>query len=205
MTTDKTKKSKTYVDHNGNEIPSNFIHKIDRDKHSAALRFHKKAVKLSNALKEFKAELMQEGDNLFERTAEEKKVNLRSNAKGGYSLMTIDKKVKVQVSISESIRFNDNIDLAQVKIREYLDKVTEGSNEEVHLLIDQAFKTRKGQLDTARVLGLLKLNISNPTWIEAMELIKQSIEQNNSKRYVQIFEKDENGEYQSIKMDFAGM
>ena len=194
-----------YIDQNGREIPSSFIHKIDRDKDAATRRLVKKAKKLSEQLAALKEEILSTGDALYARNLEEKKVTLRENSRGGYSLMTIDKSLKVSFSISDTIRFNDNIDLAQAKIKDYLAEVTKGVNEEVHLLIDEAFKTRRGQLDTARVLGLLKLNIQNPTWMEAMELIRQSIEQVNTKRYVQVYEKDDQGEYRAVRLDFAGM
>lgn len=202
---ERKKTGKVYPDHNGNLIPAAYIHKVDKEKDSAARKIHAKALKLSIALTEFKEEALGKCDELYNKMLEENKITIRENAKGGYSIMTIDKSIKIEITISETIQFNEKIDMAQVKIKDYLSEKTKGIDNDLQLLVTEAFKTRKGQLDTKRVIGLLKLNITHHLWVEAMELIKQSIEQNNTKRYMRVWERKENGEYKSIKLDFAAI
>ena len=201
----EVKKGKTYTDHRGNEIPSSFIHKIDRQKHAAAERLMKKAKKLSEQLIKFKAEVIAECDALYQQSLEENRIKPRENAKGGYSIKTIDKAQTIQVSVSERISFDDNIDLAQELIKQYVGEVTADTGNDIKILVNQAFKTRSGQLDTKRVLELLKLEIKNEKWLRAMELIKKSINVEGSKRYIQFWEKDAEGKDVNIKMDFASI
>lgn len=204
-TTKNPKSTKMYTDHRGNEIPSNFIHKIDRDKHAATIRLFNKAKKLSEALAKFKAELLKESDALHEQALAENRIKVRANAKGGYSICTIDKKKTIRLSISESMSFDDNINMAQELIGQYIGEVTQGVDNGVKVLIDEAFKTRSGQLDTKRVLGLLKLDIKHEKWVKAMELIKRSISVDSSKRYVSIIEKDAEGKECFVKLDFSSL
>lgn len=199
------KGTKMYIDHRGNEIPSNFIHKIDREKHAAATRLCKEAEKLSAALQKFKSKLIKECDALHDQALAENRITIRANAKGGYSVTTVDKKITVRISISESMSFDENIDMAQVLIKEYIADVTTGVDNGIKLLIDEAFKTRSGQLDTKRVLGLLKLEIKHPKWVHAMDLIKKSISVDSSKRYINISKKDAEGKEQTIKLDFSSI
>lgn len=78
-------------------------------------------------------------------------------------------------------------------------------NEELTQLINHAFTTSRGGLDTKRVMGLFKLSIQHPKWQQAMELIKQSIQSDYSKRYVRIWKRNNNGQYESVKLDFASL
>ena len=200
-----TKSPKMYLDHRGNEIPSNFIHKIDRQKHSAALRLCSKAIKLNQALADFKAQVIEECDELYNESLRLNHITVRSNAKGGYSISTIDKQNTIQVTIAETMSFDDNISIAQELIKQYLDEVTQGIDNGIKILIDEAFKTRKGQLDTKRVLGLLKLEIKHPTWMRAMDLIRKSISVESTKRYITLWTKDFEGKDIQIKLDFNSL
>lgn len=205
MTAKTTKKTKMYIDHKGNEIPSGFIFKTDREKHSAALRYSKKAEKLSKQLADLKKEVLMACDELYQKTLDENRVILRKNSKGSYTISTVDKEIKIEVTVQESMAFNDNISIAQQVIKEYLAEKTEGADAELSQLVNHAFETSRGKLDVRRIMGLMKLNIKHPKWEQAIGLIRQSIETTNSKRYVRFFKKDENGGYNAIPLDFASL
>lgn len=200
-----TKKTKTYTDKDGREIPSGYLHKIDKDKHAAAIKIHKKASEISKRMADFKSLVFEIADDLYERTLTEKKIKLRDNSKGGYSITTIDKAIKVEITISETIAFDDRIDIAQKLINEYLEDKTKGSDAELSILINEAFRTTRGRLDTRRILNLMKLQIKHQKWVKAMELIKESMSTRDSKRYIRVWERAENGEYKPVKLDFASI
>jgi hypothetical protein len=199
------KPKKMYLDPRGNEIPSDYIHKTERDKHSASIRLHKKAVDIHKRMADFKKELIETCDALYAKTLEENRITVRENSKGGYSISTVDKALRIEVTIADSIHFNDKIDLAQAKIREYLSKKTKDIDGDISMLINEAFKAKRGRLDKNRILSLLKLNITDLLWKEAMALITQSIEVNNTKRYFRILERDPEGQYNQVVLDFASI
>ena len=63
----------------------------------------------------------------------------------------------------------------------------------------------KGKLDKRRILGLQKLKIEDPEWEEAMQIINDSIQIERTKRYVAFFERDEDGEYKPIVLNFSSL
>ena len=131
--------------------------------------------------------------------------NVPGNSKGGFSVSTFDRDAKIEISIQERIEFDDLISVAHEKIKLYLEEKTQGVDHDLQQIINQAFETRKGRMDVKRILGLFRLQINHPLWIDAMELIKRSITRNNSKRYARIWEKDENGEYRNIELNFSSI
>lgn len=95
--------------------------------------------------------------------------------------------------------------MAQIKLNQYVHEITKGSNSEIQQIINHAFTTRKGSLDKARILSLFQLKIDNPLWTEAMELIKGSIETNKTKRYCSVSQRNDEGEYNQIQLNFSSL
>lgn len=126
-----------------------------------------------------------------------------SDRKGNYTLTSFDKSIRIEVNVNELIEFDENINLAQMKLQEFIENKTKGVDIDIVALINQAFTTRKGRLDKARIFGLFSLNITHPLWQESMELIRKSINRNSTVRYMEISEKDENGRYIPIRLNFA--
>ena len=206
QTEEKKKKSvKVFTDKDGNNIPSTYILKSERDSHAACEKLFKKAHDLSTRLSVFKTEAFALCDDLFAQLMLDNKVVIRDNAKGGYSLTTIDKSIKVEVRISETIHFDDRINLAQELIKQYLEEVTKDANPDLATLVNNAFKSNKNGLDVKSIIGLFKLTITHTKWVQAMELLKQSMQVNNTKRYMRIFKKDDQGDYQQVKLDFSNV
>jgi len=194
---------KIWKDHNGNAVPATYVPKLDKDRERIAMSIYNKAIALSDKLKLFKAESFDVADALFDAMLEEAKV--KQNGKGNYSITSFDKEIKIEVSIQETVDFDDSIQIAHLKIKEYLEEKTGGVDHELQEIISHAFATTRGKMDIKRVLGLFKLKIKHPLWIEAMELIKQSISRNHSKRYMRVFKKDGQGEYRAVDLNFSSL
>ena len=200
-----TKKTKMFTDKDGNEIPSGYIHKIDKDKHYSAQKLAKKAIELSTRLFDFKEDLFRICDELYERALAEQRITLRAKSKGSYTISTIDKKIKVEVVVSEFTGFGDDISIAHELIKEYLQEKTKGVDTEIIQIVNAAFESSGGNLDVKRILGLKKFNINHPKWKQAMEVIDRCYEVRNTKRYARIWIMDEAGSYQAVKLDFASL
>jgi len=194
---------KNYITPEGKEIPAKYVSKLDKKKDLIAIRYQKKSLALSKKLKALKDELLEATDELYQQMIED--ANVRTGKKGNYSISSFDKSIKIEVNIQNRIEFDDQINIAQTLINEYISEKTKGTDRELAELINSAFQTTKGRLDTKRILGLFKLQIKHPKWIQAMELIKKSISTNNSKRYVRIWQKDANREYRNIELNFSSI
>lgn len=191
---------KQWIDHKGQEVPAMHVRPIDKRKDTFAIRMEKKAQKVSQALKEFKEELFAGGDQIWidMQNAE----GVRTGEKN-YSINTFDKAIKIEISQQEKIEFDDNIKLAKAKIFEYLDERLSDSDAEIKAIVHNAFETSRGNLDVKRVMSLFKLNITHEKWLHGMELLKKSIDRNNSSRYARIFVRDHDGKYKSIPLSLS--
>ena len=194
---------KQWIDPNGNEVPSQYVPKLDKERDRLAQRTLKKALDINKRLTNFKEESVNDCDALFEKMMAEHKV--KKNGKGNYSISSFDKNIKIEISIQERVEFDDLIQVAQEKINEYIKDRTDGVDFDLQQIINLAFKTTKGRLDTKRVLSLFSLNITHKTWLEAMEILKKSIHRNVSKRYMRIWQKDKRGEYKAVELNFSSI
>lgn len=198
-------KTKTYKDKDGVEIPSKYIHKLDIEKHHLALALAKKAQKINETLVAFKKELMEKCDELYERARTEAQLKVRDNSKGTYSITSIDKKVKIELRVTEFGGFGDGIHIAHELIKEFLMERTKNIDADIAAIATSAFETRGGNFDVKKVLDLKKYNIQHPKWVQAMKEIDKAYEVRNTKRYPRVWLMDDNGEYKIVNLDFASI
>lgn len=194
--------SKTWLDHRGNEVPRDYVPKFDRYNEIQVSKIFNAAIKLNEQIARFKAMSYEIADALYAEMLRNANI-APSDRKGNYTLTSFDKSIRIEVNVNELIEFDENINLAQMKLQEFIENKTKGVDIDIVALINQAFTTRKGRLDKARIFGLFSLNITHPLWQESMELIQKSINRNSTVRYMEISEKDENGRYIPIRLNFA--
>lgn len=194
--------SKTWLDHRGNEVPRDYVPKFDRYNEIQVSKIFNAAIKLNEQIARFKAMSYEIADALYAEMLRNANI-AHSDRKGNYTLTSFDKSIRIEVNVNELIEFDENINLAQMKLQEFIENKTKGVDIDIVALINQAFTTRKGRLDKARIFGLFSLNITHPLWQESMELIRKSINRNSTVRYMEISEKDENGRYIPIRLNFA--
>lgn len=194
--------SKTWLDHRGNEVPRDYVPKFDRYNEIQVSKIFNAAIKLNEQIARFKAMSYEIADALYAEMLRNANI-APSDRKGNYTLTSFDKSIRIEVNVNELIEFDENINLAQMKLQEFIENKTKGVDIDIVALVNQAFTTRKGRLDKARIFGLFSLNITHPLWQESMELIRKSINRNSTVRYMEISEKDENGRYIPIRLNFA--
>ena len=193
---------KQWIDPKGNEIPAQYVPKLDKKKDKFALAMLKKAQDLNRRLSEFKQLLVEGGDEIWADMQEAE--NVRTGKKG-YSIMSFDKKIKIEMNQSERIEFDDNIEIAKALIDEYLTDKLASSDVDLKQIVHMAFETRSGQLDTKKVVSLFRLNINNEKWKRAIEIIRKSMSSNISKRYVSIYLKNNQDMYKDVKLNFSSI
>jgi hypothetical protein len=111
--------------------------------------------------------------------------------KGNVSLMSFDGRLKIQRNIAETINFDERLQAKQL-IDECLEEWTEGSRDEIKVIINAAFNVdKKGEISTAKVLGLKRHDIDHPKWQQAMQAISDSINIIGSKAYLRFYTRDD--------------
>ncbi|HDL4342987.1 TPA: DUF3164 family protein, partial [Mannheimia haemolytica] len=64
---------------------------------------------------------------------------------------------------------------------------------------------KEGNLSTAKILSLRRVEIDDARWNQAMTAISDSVQVIGSKGYIRFYKRDENGKYQPISLDMAGV
>jgi hypothetical protein len=197
-------KKTVWQNHKGQDVPREYVSAFDRKKEQALGSLLKKAEKINELLTAFKVESFDIGDALYEMMLKEANIS-GTNRKGNYTLFNFDKSVKLEVNVSDRIEFDENIEFAQLKLNEFIEVKLTGSDSELRELINNAFTTSKGRLDSKRILSLFTLKITHPLWVEAMELIKRSISTNNTVRYLSMWVRDAFGKYEQVNLNFSNL
>jgi hypothetical protein len=188
----------------GETVPAAYIRKINKQQDATAFKQSKKALALHNSLVAFKKEIMDECDALYEQMKAD--AHIKTSQKGSYAITSFGGEVKIEMTIQDRVAWKEpEIGFAKAKIFEYLKSELGDKQEAVRKLIYTAFETSGGKLDTKRILGLLKLEINDATWKAGIELLKQSMQVVDSKRYVRVFVRDAEGEYQPIDLNFSSL
>lgn len=197
----------TLKDEKGFEIPVNRINKLDLMKHKTATKAAKQAQKINDDLKQFKQSIMNECDAIMNRALLEYKVEheKEKETKGAMTFYSFDKGIKIEINISDQMQFDELINVAQQKINQYIDLKTKDVDGDVRELINDAFKPKRGNLDSKRILSLFRLKIKHHLWQEAMDLIKKSIQVNQSRRYLKVSVRDQEGKYNLIQLNFSSI
>ena len=194
-----------FTNHRGENVPADYVSPYDKKKEQVAARLIKNAEKLSKKLIEFKQKSMSEADALIDQMYRDHFMERNPDSKGNITVFNFDKSLKFEIKVQDIIEFDDRIQLAQQSINEFLKEKTEGADQDLSTLVNSAFTTTKGRLDKNRVLGLFQLKIKHPLWDKAMELIKESITTNNTRRYISFYRRIGDNQYKLINLNFSSL
>lgn len=199
--------SKTYwQDAKGNLTPEALVKEIDKERDSLVQEWVEKAKALNTEISQFKGGIFGDIQAFVELSAEKYGAKLGGN-KGNVTLYSYDGKYKIQRAINDHLQFDERIQAAKVLIDECLNEWSAESRPELKALIERAFNVDKeGNLNTSRILGLRRVDIQDPRWLNAMQAISESVQVVNSKAYVRIYERvGDSDQYQPISLDVAGV
>lgn len=189
----------------GHLVPIEQIEEVDLLRDDFVLKSAAAAKEVGAALAAFKDQLAGDMDAFLDLSAEKYGVKM-GGAKGNIQLSSFDGKFKITREIAERIEFDERLQAAKALVDECLREWTKFSASEVRALIEDAFQVdKKGKINTRRILGLRKLKIEHPTWKKAMDAIGDAITITGSCVYHRFYERDDQGKFQQINLDFAAM
>ncbi|MDO5940608.1 DUF3164 family protein [Burkholderia cepacia] len=195
-----------WKDSEGRLIPESMVKPIDRTRDDVVRELVDKAKTVSAVLAEFKAKAFGDIGAFVEMSAEQYGVKL-GGMKGNVTLLSFDGRFKIVRQIQEHLVFDERLQAAKQLIDECIQTWTAGSSDEIKALINDAFQVNKeGKINTSRVLGLKRLNITDEKWLRAMQAIADSVQVAGSKPYVRIYERiGDSDQFQAISLDIAAV
>ena len=193
------------TDSQGRQVPAELVSGIDKLRDQTVRRIADEALGMRDILADFKRRIR---DDIlaFVDVSASQYGRAWGGKKGNITLTTYDGRHRLVVSISDRITFDERLQVARDLIGDCIEKWSQGSRNEIRILVQDAFQVDKaGKINTARVLGLRRLEIADPDWQKAMEAISDSIQVSGSKQYLRFYERDEQGQYVQIPLDVAAL
>jgi hypothetical protein len=189
----------------GNLVPIAKIKPIDLARDELVQEIVSKARDLNGIMTDFKTDTFADIAAFVQLSAEQYGAKL-GGEKGNVTLYSFDGKYKIQRAMSENIVFDERLQAAKALIDACINKWSEGINDNIHVLVNDAFRVDKeGKISTGRVLGLRRLNITDPEWLSAMNAISESLQVIGTKAYIRIYEREGEGDkYVPLSLDLAG-
>lgn len=206
----QTAKQSTWRDADGQEVPYKFVPAADRMKESLAGTLLKKALKVEKQLEDFYNELKDGFDKVYQQMLADYnlKYGKERKIKGSYAWFNFDKSIKIESSISDLIKWDDAM---MSEAREYLDKYLAknltDTNELIKGLAQAAFSNAKGMIDTGKVFQILKFEdkIRDKYFQTSCKLMRGAQSVANSKRYMRVFVRQEDGQYRNVNLNFSSL
>ena len=195
-----------WLNASGHLVPEAQVREQDKLRDQVAHELAARAQILSGALRKFKARALADIDDLVRISAERYGANL-GGRKGNVTVTSFDGRYRVSRTVAERIAFSEEIEAAKELINACIVRWSEGGNANIHVLVDRAFRTdTKGQLKTAAILDLLRVEIDDKEWQAAMEALRDSIQVTGTAIYVRVHERIGNGDqYRQVPLDIAGV
>lgn len=189
----------------GHLVPIDQVREQDKMRDQLARDLAERAEALSAELSSFKEQALHYIEDLIRIAAERYGVTL-GGEKGNVSVTSYDGRYKVERATAERLAFTEELHAAKELIDQCIERWSEGANPHLRSLVDRAFRTdRHGNLKTHAVLELLRLDIDDEDWKQAMNALRDSIQTTGTAIYVRIYRRDASGRYQAIPLDLAAV
>ncbi len=186
-------------------IPLDKVKPVDKLRDETVKQIIDIGHELNLAMTAAKAHIFKLFTDFVDLSAQEYSVEL-GGKKGNTTLYSFDGRLKVQIAVSDHIRFDERLQVAKQLIDECIADWSTGSNDNIKVLINNAFQVDKeGKISTTRVLGLRRLDINDDKWLNAMQAIGDSIQITDTKEYIRLYRRNAEGQYQQIPLDFANV
>lgn len=185
-------------------VPEANIKEIDKLRDQTVRRIWALAEQLHQEMQKFKAQAFTDVAAFVQISADQYGAKI-GGTKGNVQLLTFDGRLKIQRNIAERIIFDERLQAAKHLIDECLKEWTADGRDEIKAIISSAFNVdKKGEISTTKILGLKRIEINHPKWLEAMQAITDSIGIAGSKSYLRFYKRnDETGEYAPMSLDLA--
>lgn len=159
---------------------------------------------LSDQVARFKGHTFEDlGD--FEAVLAQEYDATKGGAKGNKTFMTFDGLWKVQVQVADAIDFGPQLQVAKELVDACLNEWAADARAEIRAIVTRAFNTDKaGQINRSEIFMLLRLEIEDERWQQAMRAIRDAMRVVGSKTYVRLYRRaTPTGGWQAVTIDLA--
>lgn len=191
-------------DAKGNLVPVELIKAADKLQDEVVRKIMGFAVDLSDQVARFLGHTMTDLGEFDALLAQEYNAKI-GGAKGNRTYQTFDGLMMVKVQVSDFTDFGPELQIAKSKLDEVLNEWSADSRPEIRAIITRAFNTDKeGQVNRSDIYTLLRLDIEDARWQDAMKAIRNAMRVTGSKEYVRFYQRAKiTDAWQPVTIDLA--
>lgn len=191
------------VNGQGHHVPVDQVKPLDILRDEFVWKWILRIVEENERMAQLKADMFEEYDALRELAATEYDTQLLSD-KGNGTVRAYSNAARIEISRSDLISFDD-LEPAKLLIDECIQEWSQDARQELVALIDQAFKPgRSGRISRSAIMGLMRLDITDPRWLRAMDAIRDAIRVDGTKDYIRAYVRTgRDRKLEMIPLDFA--
>jgi hypothetical protein len=192
------------TDAKGALVPLETIKPIDKLEDEVVRKVMRFAGELSDQIARFRGHTMTDLGEFDALLAQEYNVK-KGGPKGNRTYQSFDGLLKVEVKVADFIDFGPQLQVAKRLLDECLTEWSADSRPEIRAVITRAFNTDKeGQVNRSEIFMLLRLDIEDPRWQEAMRAIREAMRVTGSKEYVRFHRRARvTDRWQAVTIDLA--
>lgn len=191
-------------DARGALMPIETVRAVDKLEDEVVRRIMGFALALSAQVARFKAHTFEDlGD--FDALLAQDHGLTKGGPKGNRTYTSYDGLMRVSVRVADLIDFGPQLQIAKGLIDECLNEWAAESRAEIRAVVTRAFNTDKeGQINRSEIFTLLRLEIDDPRWQQAMRAIREAMRVIGSKVYVRIEQRHaSDARWEAVTIDLA--
>lgn len=194
-----------YEDARGTLVPEEMVKPVDQLRDQLVASIMNKMFKLRLDMESVKTQVLEDIDTFMMLAAGEYGVQL-GGKKGNLTLSTFDGKYRIIIRMNDRQSFTEGIYLGKELIDKCIEKWSDGEDPYLKVIVDQAFQVNQsGRMDIRRILALRKLEIDDPDWKKAMDIISNAVQVETSKQHILIYVRDKAGQYINQNMNLSDL
>lgn len=177
------------LDAKGNLVPLELVKPADKLEDEVVRKLMGHASCLSDQISRFRGHTMTDLGEFDALLMQEYGVT-KGGPKGNRTYQSFDGLKKVTVQVADFVDFGPQLQVAKRLLDECLTEWSADSRPEIRAIITRAFNTDKeGQVNRSEIFMLLRLDIEDTRWSEAMRAIREAMRVTGSKEYVRFYER----------------
>ncbi len=189
----------------GNLVHESEIREQDKLRDRVVTDIAAEANRLHEALKALKKKALSDIDDLISIAGEKYDMKL-GGPKGNVSLLSFNGQYKVMRVYADRVTYTEEMEVAKAKVFERIRSWGEESNKHLLTLATNAFRlNRHGEISISRVTEMMRAEIDDSEWKKAMDAVKDSLIVSGSAVYIRVQQRQDNGQYETINLDIAGV
>jgi hypothetical protein len=191
-------------DGKGNLVPKSAVKPMDLLMDETVRKIMGFGIPLSSQVARFKAHSFDDIAALASLMAQEYNTRL-GGKKGNMTLTSFDGCYAVEVQVADNITFGPELQIAKTLVDECLNEWASDARDEIKAIVTRAFNTDKeGQINRSEIFMLLRLEIADERWQNAMRAIRDAIRVIGSKTYVRLSQRPSpDAEWEPVTINLA--